>query len=266
MAGVRFPRHKPVTVPREMTIVEAARWMDVQGVGSLLVMDGEDLVGIVTDRDLALRSLRRRIPFDGRVEAVMTRGVVTLDVDADPADVVRMFREHTVRRLPLTDNGRVVGLIALDDVVAAPAFAAVPAGRAAGGSGMGAPTPVAAAGPEPTAELADLPGLADLAAAVAAETPRSLHEGGLPGPKTVTWLPEPRLGRWRAAVGDRLVVSPPNPGRPPCGGEILEVHSPAGDPPYLVRWGDGGHATFVYPGPDAEVQPLGGNAGPVAPV
>ncbi|WP_261567146.1 CBS domain-containing protein [Frankia gtarii] len=262
MAGVRFPRHKPVTVSREMTIVEAARRMDVQGVGSLLVMDGEDLVGIVTDRDLALRSLRRRIPFDGRIEAVMTRGVVTLDVDADPADVVRMFREHTVRRLPVTDNGRVVGLIALDDVVAAPASAAVLAGRVAG---AGAPAGSAPADLRPRAELADLPGLADLAAAVAAEIPRSSHEGGLPGPKTVTWLPEPRLGRWRASVGDRLVVSPPNPG-PPCGGEILEVHSPAGDPPYLVRWGDGGHATFVYPGPDAEVQHLRGGAGPVAPV
>ncbi|WP_163553307.1 CBS domain-containing protein [Candidatus Frankia alpina] len=263
MAGVRFPRHKPVTVPREMSIVEAARRMDVQGVGSLLVMDGEDLVGIVTDRDLALRSLRRRIPFDGRVEAVMTRGVVTLDVDADPADVVRMFREHTVRRLPVTDNGRVIGLIALDDVVAAPASAAVPAGRA---TGAGAPAASAPADLRPRAGLADLPGLADLAAAVAAEIPRSFHEGGLPGPKTVTWLPEPRLGRWRASVGDRLVVSPPNPGRPPCGGEILEVHSPAGDPPYLVRWGDGGHATFVYPGPDAEVEHLRGGGGPVAPV
>jgi hypothetical protein len=58
-----------------------------------------------------------------------------------------------------------------------------------------------------------------------------------------------------ATVGDRLVVKSPSAERPERDGEILEVRSRDGSPPYLVRWSDDGHLGLVYPGPDAVVRP-----------
>ena len=56
-----------------------------------------------------------------------------------------------------------------------------------------------------------------------------------------------------ATVGDRLVVHSTHVDGPVRDGEILEVHGPAGSPPYVVRWSDNGHESLVFPGPDASV-------------
>ena len=56
-----------------------------------------------------------------------------------------------------------------------------------------------------------------------------------------------------AHVGDRLVVKGHYVNEPVRDGEILEVHGPDGEPPYLVRWDDG-HVSLVFPGPDAHVE------------
>ena len=64
----------------------------------------------------------------------------------------------------------------------------------------------------------------------------------------------------QAKAGDWLVVSAHRVGDVERRGEILEVHGPAGAPPYLVRWSDG-HESIVHPGPDARVEPAGGPSG-----
>ncbi|HET9172304.1 MAG TPA: DUF1918 domain-containing protein [Actinospica sp.] len=61
----------------------------------------------------------------------------------------------------------------------------------------------------------------------------------------------------KAKVGDRLVILAKHLGEATAEGEILEVHGPDGDPPYLVRWEDDGHEGLVFPGPDARVMPSG---------
>jgi hypothetical protein len=65
-----------------------------------------------------------------------------------------------------------------------------------------------------------------------------------------------------ATVGDRLVVHSLHVDGPVRDGEILEVHGPQGEPPYVVRWSDTGHEALVFPGPDATVEHFGGR--PVA--
>ena len=57
----------------------------------------------------------------------------------------------------------------------------------------------------------------------------------------------------KAAVGDRLVINATHVDGPVRDGEVLEVHGPNGEPPYLVRWSDG-HENLVFPGPDASVR------------
>ena len=60
----------------------------------------------------------------------------------------------------------------------------------------------------------------------------------------------------QASVGDRIVIMGHRVGEPDRDCEVLEVHGPDGGPPYVVRWGDNGHETLFFPGPDASVQPF----------
>ena len=57
-----------------------------------------------------------------------------------------------------------------------------------------------------------------------------------------------------ARVGDRIVIRGHRIGEPDRDGEVLEVASPTGEPPYLVRWGDTGHTALLFPGTEAFVQ------------
>jgi hypothetical protein len=59
-----------------------------------------------------------------------------------------------------------------------------------------------------------------------------------------------------AKVGDRIVIKGHHIGEPDRDCEVLEVHGESGGPPYLVRWGDSGHESLFFPGPDAAVQQL----------
>jgi len=117
MRTIDAVRRSGVGVGPDRTIREAAQIMEQAGVGSLAVIDGETLVGIVTDRDLVRRALARDLPFDARVDAVMSAPVVTIDADADLHDTFVMFRTHAVRRLALVRANRFVGMITVDDLL-----------------------------------------------------------------------------------------------------------------------------------------------------
>jgi hypothetical protein len=67
---------------------------------------------------------------------------------------------------------------------------------------------------------------------------------------------QPQSDRYKARVGDRLVIQGHHEGEPRRDAEILEVRGPGGGPPYLVRWEDDGHESIYYPASDAFVQHL----------
>ncbi|WP_046729479.1 cyclic nucleotide-binding/CBS domain-containing protein [Streptomyces humi] len=108
----------PVTVTPCVRLAEAARRMAEAAVGSLLVVDDEGaLAGIVTDRDIALRGLGGGQAPDTTVEAVMSPRVVTVDAGDDLQAAYRAFRRTGVRRLPVLELGRVVGVLTTDDLL-----------------------------------------------------------------------------------------------------------------------------------------------------
>lgn len=109
----------PVTVTPATTVEEAAKTMAREGVGSLIVVDGGRLAGIVTDRDLVVRALARGFPADARADSVMSMNVVAIDAEADVRDAMKAFGHHAVRRLPVVQGSQVVGLLSLDDLMAA---------------------------------------------------------------------------------------------------------------------------------------------------
>lgn len=115
----RFRRTKLVTLNRQSKAYQAARAMADNHIGAVLVSDPKGLAGIVTDRDLALAVLGHGLdPTSTALSEFMSEDVVACDVGSDLAHVVKLMQEHGVRRIPITDGGRAVGLITLDDLVA----------------------------------------------------------------------------------------------------------------------------------------------------
>jgi CBS domain-containing protein len=106
-----------IGVEPDRTIADVAKLMNSAGVGAVAVLDGDRLIGLVTDRDLVRRGLARDLPADARVDSVMTSPVVTIDADAPLHDAVDTFARHAVRRLAVVDHDRFVGVVSLDDLL-----------------------------------------------------------------------------------------------------------------------------------------------------
>ncbi len=114
-----FLRKAPVTVPPQCTIEEAARLMGDQGVGSLLVLSGDEVVGIVTDRDIAVRGVGAGQPLTTRVNAVMTEDPVTIQGSVDALEAFRILKGEQVRRLPVLEDRDLAGIVSVDDLLVA---------------------------------------------------------------------------------------------------------------------------------------------------
>jgi signal-transduction protein with cAMP-binding, CBS, and nucleotidyltransferase domain len=112
-------RHVPVQLPAHATIGEAARLMDREAVGAVVVVDSATgrPTGVVTDRDLVVRAVARDLPTDARVDAVMSMGVICVDADADVHEAVHLFATHPVRRLPVVSGAELVGMLTVDDLL-----------------------------------------------------------------------------------------------------------------------------------------------------
>jgi CBS domain-containing protein len=110
-------RRSGVGIGPERTVREAAEIMEQAGVGSLAVIDGTSLVGIVTDRDLVRRALAPGLGPDARVDSVMTTPVTTIAADVDLHDAFAVFRTHGIRRLAVLRDGQFIGMITIDDLL-----------------------------------------------------------------------------------------------------------------------------------------------------
>ncbi|MET8765626.1 CBS domain-containing protein [Streptomyces sp. NPDC004658] len=106
----------PVCVASHVPLAEAARRMAECAVGSVLVVDEGTLRGIVTDRDLAVRGVGGGLSSQARVDEVMSSQVVSVEPGDDLQRAYLMFRSTGVRRLPVLDGGRVVGVLTIDDL------------------------------------------------------------------------------------------------------------------------------------------------------
>ncbi len=108
---------RPVTVPGDTTLREAATIMDSANVGALLIMDGERLAGIATDRDIVVRAVAGAYPPDARIDSVMSTDIVSVDANADIHEAYRILGTHGVRRLPVLDGDQLVSMLTVDDLL-----------------------------------------------------------------------------------------------------------------------------------------------------
>ena len=96
---------------------DAAEIMKLENVGSVPVVDGDRLIGIVTDRDIVVRAVaERRDPQAITVDEVASRALVTVAPEQDLDEALRLMAAHQVRRLPVVEDGRLVGMLAQADV------------------------------------------------------------------------------------------------------------------------------------------------------
>ena len=107
----------PQTVESSTSARDAAALMKSEDVGSLPVVEGDRLVGMVTDRDLAVRLVGEGKGADTPVGQLASKDVVTVDPQQDLAEAARLMAEHQLRRLPVCEeDGRLVGILAQADV------------------------------------------------------------------------------------------------------------------------------------------------------
>ncbi|WPZ19397.1 CBS domain-containing protein [Geobacillus subterraneus] len=97
-------------------IYEVAVKMREFNVGAIPIVDDGRLVGMITDRDLVVRGMAEKHPGSTAVTEVMSRDLVTLSPDDSLQKAADVMARHQIRRLPVVENGRLVGIVALGDL------------------------------------------------------------------------------------------------------------------------------------------------------
>lgn len=107
------------TLPADATLEHAARELDSRRVGSLVVVDEKgDIVGVLSERDLTREIARRGAAcLAERVRSVMTRDVITASPDETIDDGLARMTDRRVRHLPVLENGRLIGIVSIGDLV-----------------------------------------------------------------------------------------------------------------------------------------------------
>lgn len=110
----------PVCLAQETTLNEAARRMADRDIGDVLVTDGDALRGLVTDRDIVVRALARgQDPAQTTLGEIVSGDVVTVEPDESIVRAVDVMRERAVRRLPVCEGTRPVGVVTIADIAQA---------------------------------------------------------------------------------------------------------------------------------------------------
>lgn len=109
---------RPRCVSPDTPVSEAAELMESEDVGALPVLDGDQLAGMITDRDIVIRAVARgKDPRGMPVRDVSSREIVTVRDDEDLSEALALMASHRVRRLPVVDEAnQLVGMLAQADV------------------------------------------------------------------------------------------------------------------------------------------------------
>ncbi len=106
------------TIGSDVPVLEAVRTMAEHGVGALLVMRGDALAGIVSERDYARKVvLLGRASADTPVAQIMSSPVVTVSPDTNVQRCMVLMTERRIRHLPVVESGRVIGVVSIGDLV-----------------------------------------------------------------------------------------------------------------------------------------------------
>ncbi len=107
------------SIGREHTVLEAAREMNARRIGALVVTDGDNVVGIITERDVLTRVVALQMdPVKTKVEQVMTCPVACCRPETAISEVRQVMTDKRIRHIPVVEEGKLVGIVTIGDVLA----------------------------------------------------------------------------------------------------------------------------------------------------
>jgi len=110
----------PRALETSASVMDAAEIMRDNDIGDVVVLEDHQLYGILTDRDIVVRVLAERSdPANITVGQVCSRELTTILPTASVGDAVRLFREKAIRRLPVVEEGEVLGIVSMGDIAVA---------------------------------------------------------------------------------------------------------------------------------------------------
>ncbi len=110
--------HRLITMRPDQTVIEALQMMADKNIGAIMVMDGDRLVGIFSERDYARKGIiQGRKAKSTSLTEVMIPDVITVSPDMDIEDCMNLFIDKYIRHLPVVNNGEVIGMLSIGDIV-----------------------------------------------------------------------------------------------------------------------------------------------------
>lgn len=106
-----------ISVNPATTALQIAKMMEQGGIGAVLVKENDNLVGIVTDRDFATKIAANNRSFDTPAQEIMSSPLITINHDEPISAAAEMMTSKKIRKLAVSDNGNIVGLITSTDLV-----------------------------------------------------------------------------------------------------------------------------------------------------
>ncbi|MGG4169655.1 CBS domain-containing protein [Rossellomorea vietnamensis] len=97
-------------------VYEVALKMKEYNIGSIPILDGDKIVGVMTDRDIVLRCIAEKHPASSKVEDIMSKHLITTGPETSVEEAARMMAENQIRRLPVVEGERLIGMISLSDL------------------------------------------------------------------------------------------------------------------------------------------------------
>jgi CBS domain-containing protein len=105
----------PISLPRDATVVEAAREMKMNDIGDVIVQDEGKICGILTDRDIVVRAVAEG-DYNRKLGEICSEHLVSVGPNDSIEHAVEQMREHAIRRLPVVEGNKVVGIVSLGDL------------------------------------------------------------------------------------------------------------------------------------------------------
>jgi CBS domain-containing protein len=106
----------PETLPTTSTVAEAASLMRHRNIGDVIVTEDGTICGIVTDRDIVIRALAKGRDAQTKLGDICSTNVATLEPENRIGDAIKLMEEKALRRLPVIENGKPVGIVSLGDL------------------------------------------------------------------------------------------------------------------------------------------------------
>ncbi|WP_064093830.1 CBS domain-containing protein [Rossellomorea aquimaris] len=96
-------------------VFEVAVKMKENNIGSIPIVDGDRIVGVITDRDIVTRCIAEKHPASSKVEDIMSKELVTVGPETEATEAANVMADHQIRRLPIVEGERLVGIVSLGD-------------------------------------------------------------------------------------------------------------------------------------------------------